>query len=124
MKNPEGENLEFKAARHDWNSAKLNRYCVALCNEGGGKLILGVNDDNPRKVVGSNAFLNLNNTKSKIFDKLRIRVDAEVVSHSDGRVLENTVDLGMIKLEDPESTSKRCARYVPYWASYLITKPF
>ncbi len=87
MMSGEGERLEFKAARSEWNQTKLNRYCVALYNEGGGKLILGVNDGKPRKVVGSNAFLNLNDTKSKIFDKLHIRVDAEEVSHPDGRVL-------------------------------------
>jgi ATP-dependent DNA helicase RecG len=87
MKADEGENLEFKEAKNQWDSTKLHRYCVALYNEGGGKLILGVNDAKPRKVVSSNAFLNLNDIKSKIFDKLHIRVDAEEVLHPDGRVV-------------------------------------
>lgn len=87
MKSAEGENLEFKSAKSEWNQTKLNRYAVALYNEGGGKLILGVNDSNPRKVVGTKAFLDLNDIKSKVFDKLHIRVDAEEMHHPDGRVL-------------------------------------
>lgn len=87
MKSVEGENLEFKEAKPQYDLTKLHRYCVALYNEGGGKFILGVNDAKPRKVVGSQAFLNLNDIKSKVFDKLRIRVDAEEVSHPDGRVV-------------------------------------
>jgi ATP-dependent DNA helicase RecG len=87
MKSAEGTNLEFKEAKTQYDTTKLYRYCVALYNEGGGKLILGVNDAKPRKVVGSNAFLNLNDIKSKIFDKLHIRVDAEEVAHPDGRVV-------------------------------------
>ena len=49
MESGETENLEFKSAKIDFNQTKLNRYCVALANEGGGYLILGVDDSNPRK---------------------------------------------------------------------------
>lgn len=87
MRAPEGERLEFKEAKTQYDTTKLHGYCVALSNEGGGKLILGVNDENPRKIVGSQAFLNLNDIKSKIFDKLHIRVDADVVEHPKGRVV-------------------------------------
>lgn len=87
MKSAEGENLEFKEAKTQYDLTKLHRYCVALYNEGGGKLILGVDDGKPRRVVGSQAFLNLNDIKSKIYDKLHIRVDAEEVSHPGGRVI-------------------------------------
>lgn len=87
MKFAEDENLEFKEAKTQFDTTKLYRYAVALYNEGGGKLILGVNDAKPRTVVGSNAFLNLNDTKSKIYEKLHIRVDAEEVTHPDGRVV-------------------------------------
>ncbi len=68
MKSDEGENLEFKEAKAQYDLTKLHRYCVALYNEGGGKLILSVNDDKLRKVVGSNAFLNLNDIKSKVYE--------------------------------------------------------
>ncbi len=87
MKFDEGENLEFKEAKAQYDLTKLHRYCVALYNEGGGKLILGVSDAKPRKVVGSNAFLNLNDIKSKIYEKLHIRVDVETIAHPDGRVV-------------------------------------
>ena len=83
MESGETENLEFKSAKIDFNQTKLNRYCVALANEGGGYLILGVDDSNPRKVVGTKAFLDLNNTRSKVYDKLHIRVDAQEISHPD-----------------------------------------
>jgi ATP-dependent DNA helicase RecG len=39
----EGENLEFKEAKLQYDLIKLHRYCVALANEGGDKLILGMN---------------------------------------------------------------------------------
>jgi ATP-dependent DNA helicase RecG len=87
MASDEGETLEFKSARSEWNQTKLNRYCVALANEGGGKLILGVSDSKPRTVVGTNSFRNLNDIKSRIFDKLHIRVDAEEIVHPNGRVV-------------------------------------
>jgi ATP-dependent DNA helicase RecG len=38
----ETEHLEFKEAKQQYDTTKLLRYCVALANEGGGYLILGV----------------------------------------------------------------------------------
>jgi predicted HTH transcriptional regulator len=32
------------------------------------------------------------------------------------RIIRDTLDARMIKLDDPESTSKRYASYVPFWA--------
>ncbi len=86
----ESEHLEFKEAKQQFDTSKLLRYCVALANEGGGHLVLGVSDRPPRNVVGSQAFAaasDLNDIKSRIVDKLRIRVDAVELSHPDGRVL-------------------------------------
>jgi ATP-dependent DNA helicase RecG len=86
----ETERLEFKEAKQQYDTTKLLRYCVALANEGGGYLVLGVTDKRPRRVVGSQAFLcatDLNDIKSRIVDKLRFRVDATELLHSDGRVL-------------------------------------
>ena len=49
----EDENLEFKEAKDQYNfengSKSICGYIVAIANEGGGKLILGVNDKNPRE---------------------------------------------------------------------------
>ncbi len=83
----EGEHLEFKQAKNQYDLTKLFRYCVALANEGGGKLILGVTDRPPRKVVGSSAFPNLGEIQSRILDKLRFRVSVEEFQHADGRVV-------------------------------------
>lgn len=83
----ETAHLEFKEAKNQYDTTKLFRYCVALANEGGGKLILGVTNDVPRKIVGTNAFLNPADIQSRILDKLRFRVDVEEFAHPDGRVL-------------------------------------
>jgi ATP-dependent DNA helicase RecG len=83
----ETEHLEFKEAKNQYDTTKLMRYCVALANEGGGKVVLGVTDKPPRKVVGSAAFQNTADIASKLFEKLRFRVDVEVLAHPDGRVL-------------------------------------
>ena len=32
------------------------------------------------------------------------------------RIIATAIEEGLIKLEDPESTSKRYAKYIPYWA--------
>jgi ATP-dependent DNA helicase RecG len=86
----ESEHLEFKEAKQQYDTTKLLRYCVALANEGGGHLVLGVSDKIPRQVVGTRAFIaltDLNDIKSRILDKLHIRVDTVSLEHSDGRVL-------------------------------------
>lgn len=86
----ETEHLEFKEAKQQFDTTKLMRYCVALANEGGGHLVLGVTDRVPRQVVGTQAFLttsSLNEIKSRIVEKLHIRVDAVDLHHPDGRVL-------------------------------------
>ena len=49
----ENECIEFKEAKADFSFDKLAKYCAALSNEGGGRLILGVTDKKPRLVVGT-----------------------------------------------------------------------
>jgi len=83
----EDEHLEFKEAKHNFHFEKLVKYCAALANEGGGKIILGVTDKIPRHIVGTSMFENLERTKSGLIEKLRLRIDAEVFAHNDGRVL-------------------------------------
>jgi ATP-dependent DNA helicase RecG len=86
----ESEHLEFKEAKQQYDTVKLLRYCVALANEGGGYLVLGVTDKHPRRVVGSQAFpsaSSLNDIKARIVEKLRIRVETVELAHPDGRVL-------------------------------------
>src|SRR6185436_5975355 len=52
MVRDENEHLEFKEAKSQFNFEKLINYCCALANERGGRLVLGVNDKRPRRVVG------------------------------------------------------------------------
>jgi ATP-dependent DNA helicase RecG len=86
----ETERLEFKEAKNQFDTDKVLKYCVALANEGGGYLVLGVTDKPPRRVVGSQAFGSvtaLNNIKARILEKLKFRVDVRELEHPNGRVL-------------------------------------
>ena len=75
----EDGHLEFKEAKDHYGWDKLYRYCIALANEGGGKLILGVTDRKPRQVVGSQAFPDTAQVQTQVLDKLGFRVEAEAL---------------------------------------------
>ncbi len=83
----ETQRLEFKEAKGQYDFRKLLKYCVALANEGGGYLLLGIADKPPRTVVGTQAFADTIATVEKLFQALGFRVDIEEVAHPDGRVL-------------------------------------
>jgi len=83
----EGENLEFKEAKSRFDFEELTKYAVALANEGGGKIILGVADKRPRKIVGSQAFIQPERTRRGLIDRLKISVTAEEFNPPEGRVL-------------------------------------
>src|SRR6185295_16605795 len=83
----ERQDLEFKEAKNQYDNQKLFWHCVALANEGGGKLILGVTDQVPRRIVGTSAFHTPVGIQNKLLDKLRFCVEVEEVLHPDGRVL-------------------------------------
>ncbi|NCC53195.1 MAG: MloB [Spartobacteria bacterium] len=83
----ETQNLEFKEAKAQFDNRKLYKYCVALANEGGGNLLLGIGDKPPRPVVGTAAFNNPVAMSEKLFEAVGFRVDIEEVAHPDGRVL-------------------------------------
>ncbi len=87
MRSIENEHLEFKEAKNQYDSEKLVKYCSALANEGGGKIVLGVTDRKPRRVVGTKAFSELNTIKAKLVEKLRLRIEVLTLNHPDGRVL-------------------------------------
>lgn len=102
----EGMNLEYKTARNTFSeSHDLPDYCAAIANEGGGKLILGV--DPSRKVVGTKAFLDTYNTLShKLLHKLNIRIDVEELQHPQGRIL-----IFHIPSRPPGQTIKSTGKY-------------
>src|SRR5436309_547267 len=83
----ETEILEFKEAKSQYSTEKIYAYCVAIGNEGGGHFILGIRNQKPRMVVGTNAIDNPGGMSEKIFNKLGFRVQIEVVQHPDGRVV-------------------------------------
>jgi ATP-dependent DNA helicase RecG len=84
---PESEHLEFKEAKSNFHFDKLVKYCAALANEGGGSIILGIGDKRPRRIVGSQAFSDLERTKAGLLERLRLRVEAEEILLPEGRVL-------------------------------------
>jgi len=83
----ENEHLEFKEARNRYDFETLVKYCAALANEGGGKVILGVSDPKPRRVVGTQAFRDLERTKSGLLERLRLRLNVEELERDGLRVL-------------------------------------
>ena len=83
----EHQKLEFKEAKTQFDNDRLYKYCVAIANECGGKLILGVADQPPRPVVGTKAFRDPVAMAEKLFQAIGFRVDIEEVQHPDGRVL-------------------------------------
>lgn len=75
LRAPESEHVEFKEAKTQFDLRKLMDYCVALANEEGGVLVLGVSDKTPRTVVGTNAFRDLPALKGRLLDAIGLRID-------------------------------------------------
>jgi ATP-dependent DNA helicase RecG len=84
---PEGTKLEFKEASRRFGFEELLRYCVAMANEGGGKIVLGVTDGRPRQVVGTAAFPEPGRTEASIYQEIGRQVRIEEFDHENGRVL-------------------------------------
>ncbi|MFZ5861569.1 MAG: ATP-binding protein [Nitrospirota bacterium] len=84
---PEGERLEFKSASGNFHFEKLVDYCVALANEGGGKIVFGVTDRRPREVVGTAAFAEPGRTEAGLYERLGHRVRLEETRYDGKRIL-------------------------------------
>ena len=91
MDSIEGERIEFKEAKGGYDFEKLTKYCVALANEGGGHIILGVTDKRPRRVVGSRAFTDLERTLRGLHDRLSLSIEVGEIQHPNGRVVAFTI---------------------------------
>lgn len=87
VREPEGERLEFKSARNNFHFEKLVDYCVALANEGGGQILLGVTDRRPREVIGTAAFMEPGRTEAGIYQQLHHRVRIEELFFEGKRLL-------------------------------------
>ncbi|MCA9252254.1 MAG: putative DNA binding domain-containing protein [Phycisphaerales bacterium] len=84
----ENENLEFKEAKNSIDFSRLLEYCVAIGNEGGGSLVLGMTDKLPRSIVGTKAIPNTVKTSEQVRERTGFRVDIKEIMHPDGRIVE------------------------------------
>jgi ATP-dependent DNA helicase RecG len=98
------DKVEFKAATKDFpynggshsNQSERRKcflgYIVALSNEGGGALVLGMNDNYPHDVVGTKfAIGEVGKLADAVYDLLKIRVQIEELSEDGKRVLVTTI---------------------------------
>lgn len=85
--NPEGTRVEVKSASGGLHFDDLVKYCVALANEGGGKVLLGVTDERPRRILGTRAFSEPGRTEAGLFERLGHRIHIEEYSYEGRRVL-------------------------------------
>lgn len=87
----ESTHLEFKKAENSFNfdgsKKSVCGYAVALANEGGGRLILGVTDKKPRKICGTAAFPNTSKLEKDLFNKIKRRVIVSEYKFEGQRVL-------------------------------------
>lgn len=83
----EGEKVQFKEAKERFNFEEAVKICCALSNNGGGRLVLGISDKRPRRIVGSKAFEQPERTRITLMDKLRIGIDFHQIIIDDKRVL-------------------------------------
>lgn len=79
LKAKEGEEYQFKEAKRHFDSNETARISCALANCGGGKLVFGITDKRPRKVVGSEAFDQPERTRKGLIDKLKVMVDFQIL---------------------------------------------
>jgi len=83
----EGLRCQFKEAKNHFDDKEAAKHCCALSNCGGGKLVLGVTDSRPRKVVGSRAFNDPERILVDLINKLHIRIDFQIYEYDGKRVL-------------------------------------
>lgn len=83
----EGEQYQFKEAKNRFDAGEAARCCCALANCGGGKLVFGITDQRPRKVVGSAAFAQPERTRKGLIDQLKVMVDFQLYEQDGKRAL-------------------------------------
>ena len=87
LESPEGSRVEFKSASGGFEFENLAKYCVALANEGGGTIVLGVTDERPRRVIGTRAFNEPGRTEAGLYERLGHRIPIHKYHHEGKRVL-------------------------------------
>ena len=94
------DKIEFKEAKKNFNFAGGSHsdpaerrkcvlgYTVALANEGGGTLVLGIREKLPHEVVGTTFAENaIGKMEDEIYERLDIRVKIEELFENEKRVL-------------------------------------
>jgi ATP-dependent DNA helicase RecG len=87
LESPEGSRVEFKSASGGFEFENLAKYCVALANEGGGTIVLGVTDERPRRIIGTRAFKEPGRTEAGLYERLGHRIAINEYHHHGKRVL-------------------------------------
>jgi ATP-dependent DNA helicase RecG len=87
----EGEHFEFKEWKTKDDFDGLTKYACALANEGGGKIVLGVSDQRPRKIVGTSVWPQFEVTRKNLNIRLHLTTQWEEFQTPAGRVLVITV---------------------------------
>lgn len=88
--------VEFKEAKNQYNynggRKCILSYIVAIANEGGGYLVLGMKDEYPHTVIGTKAWEGREGElEQKIYHDLSVRVRVEVQKEESNRVLIITI---------------------------------
>lgn len=83
----EGENVEFKEAKNNFEFENLVKYACAIANCGGGHIVLGVSDKRPRTIVGTNAFLQPERTRMGLVEQLHLKIDVAIHQKDEKRIL-------------------------------------
>lgn len=83
----EGEHIQFKEGKNRFDFEEAAKCCCALANDGGGKLVLGITDKRPRRVVGSNSFEQPERTRMGLIEKLKVNIDFQVFDYDGKRIL-------------------------------------
>ncbi|MCX6784641.1 MAG: putative DNA binding domain-containing protein [Candidatus Komeilibacteria bacterium] len=86
LQNRENKVLEFKEAKSNFDSRERSDYCAAIANAGGGKLLLGVNNDG--KIIGTAVYAGtIEKIPQEIYQVIGIWVTVEDINHQNGRVV-------------------------------------
>ncbi len=86
LRNREAEILEFKEAKSNFDSRDRSDYCAAIANAGGGRLLLGV--DNDRNILGTSVYAGaIEKIPHEVYQIIGVRIIVEEVDHKNGRVV-------------------------------------
>ena len=87
----EGEHCEFKEWKTKDDFDALTKYACALANEGGGKILIGVSDQRPRRIVGTQVWPQFEERRKSLNQRLHLTTHWEEFQTPSGRVLVITV---------------------------------